>query len=82
MFDLPPPSHNWIMVDPISAVLGAVILFLAAATLWAAYRQGAARATSPDHIVDMQEVNAYYRQVSSNQALQQDVQDTESGSEE
>ena len=60
------------MVDPISVAIGigvAVATLLAALGLFLAGQQ-------PDHIVDMREVSSYYRHVSANEALQQDIDDS------
>lgn len=67
------------MVDPVSAVFGAVLVAVVAGILYAAYLRGASDATNPDHIVDMREVRAYHTQVSSTEALRQDVNDSEGG---
>jgi 2-polyprenyl-6-methoxyphenol hydroxylase-like FAD-dependent oxidoreductase len=61
------------MVDPISVAIGigaAVAGLLAAGGLYLAGRR-------PAHVIDMREVSAYYRHVSANEALQQDIDDPE-----
>lgn len=59
------------MVDPLSVSIGAgasVVAILAALGLYYAGR-------APDHIINMREVDNYYRHVSAHQALQDDVGD-------
>jgi len=61
------------MVEPLSVAIGigvAVVIILASAGLYFAGQR-------PDHIVDMREVANYYRHVSANESLEQDVEDSE-----
>jgi len=61
------------MVEPLSVAIGigaAVVIILASAGLYFAGQR-------PTYMVDMREVANYYRHVSANEALEQDVEDSE-----
>lgn len=65
------------MVDPLSVALGigvAVVVLLAAFGLFAG---GWIRGRSPDHVVDMNEVENYHQGTWANQAMSKDIDDSE-----
>lgn len=63
------------MVDVPSAVIGGIVLLNVAALLYGAYLKGALDATEPEEIVDLGEVNAYFRQDAASNALRRDLTD-------
>jgi hypothetical protein len=61
------------MVEPLSVAIGIGIGIAALLAGTGLYLLG----QKPDHIVNMREVSNYYRHVSANRALEQDIDDSE-----
>jgi hypothetical protein len=59
------------MVDPVSVTIGVASTLIIAAASLGLYLAGRA----PDHIVNMREVQTYYRRRASLRALEEDVDD-------
>ena len=60
--------------DPASAIIAVTATVLIAAATYAVYLKGRSDATSPDYMVDMQEVHNYNMYKNSSEALEQDVE--------
>lgn len=65
------------VVDYISAILGAVVILAAAATIYAAVLYGEKRAMNRDGVIDADAVQEFELRTISVNAVRQDVDDTE-----
>jgi len=61
------------MVDPVSLSIGAVATITSLTAAYGLYAAG----QRPAHIVDMREVASYYRHTSANEALREDMEDSD-----
>jgi len=64
------------MVEPISVALGSLAALVALLALTGVYQTGYRRSRAPDHVVDMNEVESYYRRTHAAETLddQRDVE--------
>lgn len=65
------------VVEVTSALIGAVTVTAVGMILGGVFLSGYLTARRPSHIVNMNEVRAYYRETLANESMRQDVEDLE-----